>query len=131
MKAGASLELTRDGYTVFVEPPFAPSMFLEWSSYRPDILGIRRRSAKEEYALVECETKPSKRRLDSKNFRSVEVQSRIDYESSSLRRILVVPRGTLRMLEPSVRFLWEMWIFEGGRTFQQFPVANTVPPALG
>jgi hypothetical protein len=125
MKERASLELARDGYSTFFEPPFAPSWFLRWSSYRPDVFGMRTGRGRQDYALVECETRPSSRRLESKNFRTVQIQGTINSEVS-LRRILVIPRGTLRRVGTSTRLSWEMWIYEAG-SFQQFPSASERP----
>jgi hypothetical protein len=122
MKESASRQLAEEGYSVFFEPPYAPSRFLSWASYRPDLFGIRASDGSQEYALVECETRPSGRRLSSKNFRSVDVQMRLN-SSLSLRRILVVPRGTLARVDSSMRFSWETWIYEG-TGFQRFPRAR-------
>jgi hypothetical protein len=124
MKESVSRELADEGYSVFFEPPYAPSRFLSWAAYRPDLFAIRASAGRQEYALVECETRPSGRRLASKNFRSVDVQTRLD-SVLSLRRILVVPRGTLSSLDPSVRLSWETWIYESGG-FQRFPRAFSV-----
>ena len=126
MKKSASRELAGEGYSVFEEPPYAPSRFLDWVSYRPDLFGIRASSKRQEYALVECETRPSCRKLDAKNFRSVDVQTRLDSELS-IRRILVVPRGTLARVDSSVRLTWETWIYEG-EGFQRFPIVAVAPP---
>src|ERR1700684_2523268 len=106
MKESVSRELAEEGYSVFFEPPYAPSRFLSWESYRPDLFGIRADAGRQEYAIVECETRPSGRRLASKNFRSVDIQTKLNSELS-LRRILVVPRGTLACVDPSVRRSWE------------------------
>jgi len=129
MKEGASRELAEEGYSVFFEPPYAPSSFLSWASYRPDLFGMRARAGRQEYALVECETRPSGKRLASKNFRSVDVQTRLNSDLL-LRRILVVPRGTLARVDSSMRLSWETWIYEGGG-FQRFPRARegTAPPS--
>jgi len=121
MKESASRELAGEGYSVFFEPPCAPSRFLSWASYRPDLLGIRASAQRQEYVLVECETRPSGRRMALKNYRSVDVQTRLNSELS-LRRILVVPRGTLSSVDSSMRLSWETWIYEGG-SFQRFPMA--------
>ena len=121
MKESASRELAGEGYSVFFEPPFAPSRFLSWESYRPDLFGVRATAERQDYALVECETRPSGRKLASKNFRSVAVQTRLNSDLS-LRRILVVPRGTLAGVDSSVRLSWETWIYGGGR-FERFPRA--------
>ena len=125
MKESVWRELVGEGYSVYLEPPYAPSRFLTWASYRPDLFGMRGGAARQEYAFVECETKPSGRRLASKNFRSVEVQTRLNSEMS-VRRILVVPRGTLASVDPSVRLSWETWIYEEG-AFQRFPKACVGP----
>jgi hypothetical protein len=130
MKDRVSMELANEGYYVFREPPFAPSRFLDLSSYRPDLLGVKSTPDKQEYALVECETNPSTKRLAAKNFHSVQVQLRLN-SAFDLRRLLCVPWGSLRHLEPSVRYSWETWIYEddeGG--FQRIPRA--IPPrAIG
>lgn len=128
MKESVSRELAEEGYSVFFEPLHAPSMFLSWVSYRPDLFGIRASPGRQEYALVECETRPSARKLASKNFKSVDVQTGLNSDLS-LRRILVVPRGTLACLDPSVRRSWETWIYENG-SLQRFPRAfGATPPA--
>jgi len=121
MKECASRELTSEGYSVFEEPPYAPSSFISWSSYRPDLFGLRAGGGVQDYVLVECETRPSERKLAAKNFKSVEVQARLSSDVS-LRRVLVIPRGNLACLDTSVRTSWEMWIYEGG-SFQMFPQA--------
>ncbi|HYR04117.1 MAG TPA: hypothetical protein VEO75_01910 [Nitrososphaerales archaeon] len=129
MKESAWRELVGEGYSVFFEPPYAPSSFLSWSSYRPDLFGMRGGVSRQEYAFVECETRPSGRRLASKNFRSVDVQTRLNAEMH-VRRILVVPRGTLASVDSSVRLSWETWIYEEG-AFQRFPrarEASTIVP---
>ncbi len=119
MKEEASHELAEEGYVVFFEPLYAPSRYMSWASYRPDVFGMRAGDGRQEYALVECETRPSERRLASKNFRSVDIQTRLNSDLS-LRRILVVPRGKLAGVRPSVRRSWETWIYEG-QGFQRFP----------
>ncbi len=124
MKEGVSRELAEEGYAVLFEPSYAPSRFLSWASYRPDLFGIRSSAGRQEYAFVECETRPSGRRLASKNFRSVDVQTRLNSDLS-LRLILVVPRGTLASVDSSVRRSWEMWIYDE-TGFQRFPRADSV-----
>jgi len=90
---------------------------------------MRGGASRQDYAFVECETRPSGRRLASKNFRSVDVQTRLNAEMH-VRRILVVPRGTLASVDSSVRLSWETWIYEEG-AFQRFPrarEASTIVP---
>ncbi|HVC26699.1 MAG TPA: hypothetical protein VND40_00920 [Nitrososphaerales archaeon] len=127
MKESVSRALAEEGYSVFFEPPYAPSRFLTWVSYRPDLFGIRASADRQEFALVECETRPSGRKLASKNFRSLEVQTTLN-SVLSLRRILVVPRGALACLDSSVRRSWETWIYESG-AFLRLPRACEAPPS--
>jgi len=126
MKESVSRRLSEEGYEVFFEPAFAPSRFLRWASYRPDLIGIRAGPSRQEYVLVECETRPSTRKLSSKNFRSVEVRLRLN-SRFSLRRVLVIPRGTLASVDSSVRLLWEVWIYDKG-ALQTFPKAKADGP---
>ena len=109
MKAIVRVELERDRYEVMEEPLFPPGRRLKWSSYRPDLLGYRRDSESEELVLVECETSPSMRKIRGKNHRSVSLQSFL-FRTSSVRRILVVPQGTLGSLDMKVRREWEVWV---------------------
>jgi len=126
MKEGVRGVLSGEGYQVYLEPQFAPSRFLSWEFYRPDMLGIRAADGRQEYAIVECETRPSERKLAAKNYLSLQVQTRLNSELR-LRRILVIPRGTLARVDPSVRLSWETWIFGNG-SFQLLPQAA---PAQG
>jgi hypothetical protein len=123
MKQRVSRELADEGYLVFEEPPFAPSWYMRWTAYRPDLFGVKTNApGVQEYVLVECETRPSTRRLVAKNFKSVEIQARLHSELS-LRQILVVPWGRLAGLDPSIRLAWEMWVYEG-TTFRRYPRAG-------
>ena len=113
MKRACALELVRQGYWVYPEPLWPPCRRLWWASYRPDLLGVRSSSSRQDYAFVECETNPSTRRLLAKNYLSVELQDQLDVPCS-LRRVLAIPRGTLHRLEASLRYSWETWIFGNG-----------------
>lgn len=125
MKEAVSSELSREGYAIFFEPRHAPSRFMTWVSYRPDVFGIRAPAGRQEYALVECETHPSTTKLASKNFLTVEVQARLNSDLG-LRRIVVVPRGRLRSLDSSVRRYWETWTYDGVG-LQKFQSATGAP----
>jgi hypothetical protein len=54
MKERVSRDLIQEGYSVFVEPSCAPSRFLSWAAYRPDLFGIRASAGRQEYAFVEA-----------------------------------------------------------------------------
>ena len=113
MKSVAASELIREGYEVVEEPLRPPSRFVFWEAYRPDLLGLVVGEGKEEYALVECETRPRTKRLLAKNIWRVQLQSRIDLQTS-LRRILVVPRGKLGCFDLRLRRSCEVWVADQG-----------------
>jgi hypothetical protein len=112
MKTTVASELTKEGYEVIEEPLWPPTRFVSWNAYRPDLIGLLDRDGADEYALVECETNPTMRRLLSKNIWRVELQSKIDRDSR-LRRILVLPRGKLGAVDPNLRRSCEIWIADG------------------
>jgi len=109
MKAVVASELTKEGYQVVEEPLWPPNRLVAWEAYRPDLLGIAQTDSREEYALVECETRPTTKRLLAKNIWRVELQASIDRQPR-LRRILVVPRGKLGALDPKLRRSCEIWV---------------------
>src|SRR6267143_2846270 len=109
MKAVVASELSREGYGVIEEPLWPPTRLVSWEAYRPDLLGIAQTDSMEEYALVECETRPRTKRVLAKNIWRVELQSKID-QQARLRRILVVPRGKLGALDLKLRRFCEIWV---------------------
>lgn len=125
LKSRVTEELVNEGYEVFREPNLPPTSLMAWSRYRPDLLAVRARAGREDIVMVECETRPSTRRMNSKNFRSVQLQSKIHLECN-LKRILVVPRGKFAALDSKFRLLWEIWI-ASDESFQKFPPARRSP----
>ena len=109
MKAVVASELTKEGYEVIEEPLWPPNRLVSWEAYRPDLLGVAQTDSREEYVLVECETRPRTKRLLAKNIWRVELQSKIDRQPR-LRRILVVPRGKLGALDLKLRHSCEIWV---------------------
>jgi len=109
MKAVVASELTKEGYEVLEEPLWPPNRLVSWEAYRPDLLGVAQTDSREEYVLVECETRPRTKRLLAKNIWRVELQSKIDRQPR-LRRILVVPRGKLGALDLKLRRSCEIWV---------------------
>lgn len=59
-------ELKNQNFTIFQEPLESPTNQLWWHSYRPDILALRKYENQLHVTLVECETKPNKKRLSKK-----------------------------------------------------------------
>jgi hypothetical protein len=112
MKLIVKRELEQEGYGVLEEPLFPPSRRVSWSAYRPDLLGHRREGGKEELAIVECETHPDMKRFRLKNFASLWFQPFL-FEGGSIRRVLAVPRGSLRAVDLRLRKEWEIWVLGG------------------
>ena len=113
LKKAVASELMKEGYELFFEPRYSPFSRLEWSAYRPDIMGLA--SGRDELRLVfvECETSPRLSRMREKTAKiqlSLSLQGRLD-ERHSFRFLLVIPFGTLsRVLGADLRRLWEIWI---------------------
>ncbi len=113
LKESVSRELQKEGYSIFEEPIFSPSPSVGWCRYRPDLFGAKTNQEGEDFVLVECETRPSTKKLISKNFQGVWLQTHISH-ANHMRRILAIPPGTLRGLDLRVRREWEIWIVEHG-----------------
>lgn len=94
--------LRNDGFSTYVEPEWPPVNLVSWWGYRPDVFGVRRYTDSDEYAFVECETKPRFTRILEKKTTSIVVQSRL-LANTHKRLILAIPSGTLRMLNMKVR----------------------------
>ena len=120
MKAIVKRELELERYFM-VEEPVVPPRRMSWNSYRPDLLGYRSEGGIEEVVLVECETRPSMRRLEAKNARSAWFQPHLSGQGS-VRRILAVPRGTLGKVNMNVRQAWEVWVVGSKSSLERFPV---------
>jgi hypothetical protein len=114
MKAIVKRELEGQDYFVSEEPPFPPEAKVEWRSYRPDLLGYRIGGGAEELVVVECETHPSKRRFEAKNFSSLRFQPFL-FQRGSIRRILAVPQGKLPGVDLRLRREWEIWVLGRSR----------------
>ena len=120
MKIVVRQELERERYQVVEEPAYPPRKKVSWSSYRPDLMGYRSEDGTEQLVLVECETHPNMRRLDSKNFASVWFQPYL-FRRGSVRRILAVPQGRLRSVDMNIRDSWEVWVIGSRALVEKFP----------
>ncbi len=109
MKAMAFQQLSREGYDLVFEPVFPRSWALQWSGYRPDLFGVRTAGRSREYVVVECETHPNTRRICEKEFFRLELQTTLD-GTDRLRRILIVPRGSLGSMDMKMRIACEIWL---------------------
>ncbi len=112
MKAAVASQLRNEGYRVAMELPYSPSSILWWSSYRPDLFGMKLSKGCLEYTFAECETNPFAARIQRKRIDSVGWQSRL-LEKLQIKFLLVVPRGRLaRVSYPAIRRVWEIWTYE-------------------
>jgi hypothetical protein len=121
MKAVVRQELEHERYAVVEEPPFPPGERVTWKSYRPDLLGYRSEGGMEELVLVECETRPNMNRLREKNVSSVSFQPYL-FRHGSVRRILAVPQGRLRLVDLRIRNSWEVWVVGTASAMDKYPV---------
>lgn len=120
MKAIVKRDLELEDYAVVEEPFYPPRGKASWSSYRPDLLGYRSDAGEEELVIVECETRPSMRRLGAKNSSSVWFQPFL-YRQGRVRRILAVPQGKLRRVDMKTRSMWELWVIGPNSAMEKLP----------
>jgi hypothetical protein len=133
LKDAALAELEREGYYLYVEPSDPPSWRLNWSLYRPDIAGTLADEVEFWFVLVECETKPSIRRIRrkiSKIRNSLTFQNRLN-ETYLFRLLLVIPAGMLERVNCSdIRLRWEIWIVNyRGEIIHKIPRKECARPA--
>jgi hypothetical protein len=106
-------ELLDEGYLLYAEPLGSPVNRISWSAYRPDILGLQVTHNTFKLVFVECETAPTKTRVNHKTERirtSFHFQKRL-YESHQLRSLLIIPPLTLNKINcKTIRSFWEIWI---------------------
>jgi len=113
LKKAAASELGREGYTLFFEPAYSPLSRLEWSNFRPDVMGFASGRDEIEVAFAECETAPRLKRVREKTAKiksNLSLQKCLN-ERHCFRFLLVIPCGTLsRVVTSDIRGLWEIWI---------------------
>ena len=120
MKAVVRQDLERQHFAVVEEPLSPPGQKVTWTSYRPDLMGYRSESGKEELVLVECETHPNMKRLRKKNTSSVSLQPYL-FRLGSVRRILAVPQGKLGSVDLRIRDSWEVWVVGAVSPIDKYP----------
>ncbi len=112
MKKAIASHLSDDGFEVTIEPSFPPRQFLRWSSYRPDLVGVRQDHGTVQCFFVECETNPSCERILRKQIDSITWQSLL-LEELQISYLLVVPSGKLhRVMSSDLRRVWIVWTYE-------------------
>jgi hypothetical protein len=106
-------ELQNQNYTIHYEPLESPFSQLWLHSYRPDILAKLSCNFNLKITLVECETKPNRKRIlrkTAKIQKNLSLQKRL-LENTSILPLLVVPPVNLyEIICSAIRRFWEIWI---------------------
>ncbi|MEJ2127074.1 MAG: hypothetical protein P8X84_06195 [Candidatus Bathyarchaeota archaeon] len=106
-------ELEKQKFTTYEEPLESPYNNLWWRSYRPDVLATKNIETSFEVVLVECETKPTKKRILEKMTtiqNNLFLQKRL-FQNVHFIPLLVIPSFSLaKILCEEVRNFWEIWI---------------------
>jgi hypothetical protein len=124
-------ELQKKSYGIHFEPWESPLKLLWWQSYKPDILAIKQTSTSQKIVLVECETKPNRKRVLAKTIqikKNLAIQKQL-FENTLVLPLLVIPPNNLeKMLFSSIRKFWEIWIIT-----QEGQIKHKIPrvPASG
>jgi len=121
-------ELEKNHFTTYQEPLESPYNNLWWQSYRPDVLATKNTERLFEVVLVECETKPDKKRVLTKMStiqNNLTLQKRL-FEKTRFHPILAIPPDNLaKILCCKVRNFWTIWIINKlGKISQKIPRTN-------
>ncbi|MBN2259711.1 MAG: hypothetical protein JW702_04165 [Clostridiales bacterium] len=113
LKQIVAKELKVQDFTTYEEPLESRYNNLWWTSYRPDVLGTKNIENSFEVVLVECETKPTKKRILEKMTiiqNNLFLQKRL-FQNVHFIPLLVIPSFSLaKILSEEVRNFWEIWI---------------------
>ena len=118
-------ELRKKSYGIHFEPWESPLKLLWWQSYKPDILAIKQTHSSQKIVLVECETKPNRKRVLAKTIqikKNLTIQKQL-FENTLVLPLLVIPPNNLqKMLFSTIRKFWEIWIItEEGQIKHKIP----------
>ena len=106
-------ELKNRKYSIYFEPLESPINLLWWHSYRPDVLAIKNFEKKIQIILVECETKPNKKRLKQKMViirKNLSLQKQLNQKTKFLPLLVIPPFNLSKIICSEVRRFWEIWI---------------------
>jgi hypothetical protein len=122
-------ELLAEGYILYAEPLGSPVKRISWSAYRPDLLGLQVTHNTFKLVFVECETVPTKTRVNQKTERikaSFRFQKRL-HESHHLRSLLIIPPLTFNKINcKTIRRFWEIWIInQKGTIIHKIPTKSS------
>ena len=125
LKQSVEQELLNQYYEVYHEPPESPLKRLYWRSYRPDILGIFSKNSKLIIVIVECETKPSFKKILKKTNQiryGFSLQKQLN-ENHFIFPLLVIPAMYLNKINfLEIRKFWHIWIInDSGKILHKLP----------
>ena len=106
-------ELENRKYSIYFEPLETPLNLVWWHSYRSDVLAIKNSKNKMQIILVECETKPNKKRLIQKLLtirKNLSFQKQLHQKTKFPPLLIIPPFNFSRMICSEVRRFREIWI---------------------
>lgn len=110
-------ELQKQDYGIHFEPWESPLDLLWWQSYKPDILAFKQSNSCRKIVLVECETRPNRKRVLTKTSqikKNLAIQKQL-FENTMILPLLAIPPNNLqRIMFSSIRKFWEIWIINKG-----------------
>ena len=128
-KQTVAQELQKQSYGIHIEPWESPLNLLWWQSYKPDILAIKQTNSGRKIVLVECETKPNRKRVLDKTKqikKNLTLQKQL-FENSMILPLLVIPPNNLqKMIFSPIRKFWEIWIIS-----QEGQIKHKIPRTPG
>ncbi len=125
-KLTVAQELEKQNYGIHYEPWESPLDLLWWQSYKPDILAIKHTNCSRKIVLVECETKPNRKRVLTKATqikKNLAIQKQL-FENTMILPLLIIPPNNLqKMIFSSIRKFWEIWIItQEGKIYHKIPL---------
>ena len=127
-------ELQKQAYGIHYEPWESPLDLLWWQSYKPDILAIKQTNSGLRIVLVECETKPNRKRVLAKTRqikKNLAVQKQL-LENTMILPLLVIPPNSLqKIIFSPIRKFWEIWIINQEGHIQHKIPRSPVLASLG
>ena len=113
LKYSVAKELASQNYIIYYEPLESPFSHLWWHSYRPDILATLSDGFNQQIVLVECETKPNRKRVLKKTAKikkNLSLQNRLHENTSILPLLIIPPKYLYRTMCSTIQGFWEIWI---------------------
>jgi hypothetical protein len=106
-------ELQKQNYGIHFEPWESPLNLLWWQAYKPDILAIKQTMSSRRIVLVECETKPTRKRVLTKTRqikKNLAIQKQLFTDTMILPLLIIPPNNLQKIMFSPIRKFWEIWI---------------------